>query len=118
MAQAYINPYSIIISSTLGMVFLQIASIIATKVFHKDPIYLGPFMLMLLVAGAVYAAYGVMEKILQGYGMTNKGAIANYILMLGVSVILIALLYFLVPQWVPEIFQPSVAAARASLGMP
>jgi hypothetical protein len=115
---SFINPYTVIMSSVMGMVILQITSIIIEKVFNKPPLYIGPFMLLVLVAGAVYAASGILASIMRGETYQNpKGFMARQIVLLVVTMTIIALLYFLLPQWVPTIFQSSVAQSRAMLGL-
>lgn len=113
----FINPMTMIIASTLGLVILQLFSLIMETVFQKEAIYMGPFFMALLVAGAVYLALGIIQNLLLGYGFqTPKDRFKYLITVLGAMLIIVAA-YVVIPKIVPELFQTAVVEARAALGL-
>lgn len=114
----YINPMTIIMVSTIGLVILQLFSIVMEAVFGKDPIYLGPFFLAIVIAGAVYVALGIVQGLLSGYGFGTAGDRFRYMMTVLFSMVVIAVAYIVIPKIVPDIFMPAVGAARTALGFP
>lgn len=111
---SYVSPLSVIMISSIGLVILQLLSLVAELAFNKSPLYLGPFFLAVLVAGAVYTAMGIIQKITSGEVPTER---VKYLMTLLVAMILVVAAYVIIPQLVPEIFMPAVSQARAALGI-
>jgi hypothetical protein len=90
---------------TVGFVLLQVASLVASEFFDKDPIKVGPMLLGVILIGAAWGALGIVNRFFTGGIETqDKKAARGIVFLVLVAAAILYLLYTYVPTFASEFF--------------